>query len=170
MIAILISAALMGQTGAFDTGQKIRHEANLMIMGMQGVDYETANVLNGSNYTPEQAKAIAVQRRREAVAQITREMDAAAKKSRDGVKQLVKDWSTLNVMLDKIAEGKMTFPDDQVETARGMIRRSMAIAEKYSAEKMAVRNVRVAAKTHVKKAESALAVLEKASPAQKKAP
>jgi hypothetical protein len=163
MIAILISAVLC-QSTAFDTGAKIRHESNKMIMGMQGVDYETADVLNGSNLTVDQARVIAAQRRQAAIAQINRDMAAVQKQTRETIKNVVKSWATLNEMFGRIERGEMTFPADKVEPARGMIRTCIGAAAPYAENKLLPRNVRTAAKAHIKKAEAAMTVLEKQNP------
>jgi hypothetical protein len=173
MIAILISTVMIGQTNALDTGAKMRHEANKMIMGMQNVPYDVADVLNGSNYSVEQATEIAAQRRQMRAVQEQREMAAMQKQLHAATKDVVKGWSKLNAMYDKIVDESFVLPDQERPTMRGFLRKDIDMTTKTIEMRTTSRNVRMAAKAHLKKAEAALAVLDKqGSPpdAQKKAP
>lgn len=173
MIAtILISAALIGQTTALDTGAKMRHEANKMIMGMQNVPYDVADVLNGSNLSVEQATEIAAQRRQQRAIQERHEMAAMQKQAHTATKDLVKGWSKLNGLYDMIVDGSKVIPDQERPTARGHIRKDIEITSRMAESKTTSRNVRMAARSHLKKAEAALAVLDKqgSPPEQKKTP
>ena len=175
MIAILISAALMGQTGSFDTGAKMRHEANKMIMGMQNVPYDVADVLNGSNYSVEEATAIAAQRRQQK-ADLERRMMANMKKMiREGGSKLVKGWAELDKKYAMIANETLVIPDQERPTARGLIRQDIQNTTEFLAPNSVYkpnRNQRIAATNHLKKAEAALAMLDKqgSPPETKKAP
>ena len=170
MIAILISAALVGQTGSFDTGARMRHEANKMIMGMQNVPYDVADVLNGSNYSVEQATRIAAQRRQQRESELRRQLVDLSKINHERTKMLVKNWATLNEAYDKIITGKIVVPSDKIEATRGMMRQTLDSTLAYEKNKSIPRNVRTAARAHIKKTEAALAVLEKDAPAQKDTP
>lgn len=173
MIAILISTVMIGQTSALDTGAKMRHEANKMIMGMQNVPYDVADVLNGSNYSVEQATEIAAQRRQLRAVQLRQDMATMQKQIHETTKNIVKNWSKLNATYDQIVDGTKVIPDQERPTARGHIREDIEITSRMAESRTTSRNVRMAAKAHLKKAEAALAVLDKqGSPpdAQKKAP
>lgn len=172
MIAILISMALMGQTDSLATGAKIRHESNKMIMGMQNVPYDVADVLNGSNYTVEQATAIAAQRRAAANAKMNTAIREMNGQYRDAAKKSFKMWGELDKFYEKIADGSMIIPDQERPTARGHIRSDIEATTKFLQPiglNAPSRNLRKAAETHIKKAEAALAVLDKqGSPPEEK--
>ena len=172
MIAILISTAMIGQAGAFDSGAKIRHESNKMIMGIHNVPYDVADVLNGSSYTVEQATEIAAQRRQMREMQLRKDMAAMQKQIHEGTKGIVKGWSKLNTAYDQIIDGTKVIPDQERPTARGHIRTDIEITNRMVEMKTTSRNVRMAAKAHIKKAEAALAVLDKqgSPPEEKKTP
>lgn len=173
MIAtILISAALIGQTTALDTGAKMRHEANKMIMGMQNVPYDVADVLNGSNYSVEQATEIAAQRRQQRAIQERQEMAAMQRQLHTATKDVVKGWSKLNAMYDKIVDGSFVLPDQERPTMRGFLRRDIESTTRTIEMGTTSRNVKMAARSHLKKAEAALAILDKqgSPPEQKKTP
>ena len=161
MIAILISTVMIGQVGSFDSGAKMRHEANKMIMGMQNVPYDVADVLNGSNYTVEQATEIAAQRRQQRAMQERQGMAAMQRQLHTATKDIVKGWSKLNGLYDMIVDGSKVIPDQERPTARGHIRKDIEITSRMAESKTTSRNVRIAAKAHLKKAEAALAVLDK---------
>ena len=164
MIAILISTAMIGQAGAFDSGAKIRHEANKMIMGMQNVPYDVADVLNGSNYSVEQATEIAAQRRQLRAMQERKDFAALQKQLHAATKTATKQWTTLDKFYDKIVDGSLVLPDHERPTARGHIRTDIESTTLYITPPFSnsfSRNVRNAAKAHLKKAEAALAVLDK---------
>lgn len=172
MLSILVSAALIGQAGAFDSGAKIRHEANKMLMGIHNVPYDVADVLNGSNYSVEQATEIAAQRRQLREMQLRQDMAAMQKQIHEGTKNVVKGWSKLNTAYDQIIDGTKVIPDQERPTARGHIRTDIDNTSRMAESKTVSRNVRMAAKAHIKKAEAALAVLDKqgSPPEEKKAP
>jgi len=161
MIAFLISTVMIGQVGSFDSGAKMRHEANKMIMGMQNVPYDVADVLNGSNCSVEQATEIAAQRRQLREMQLRQDMAAMQKQIHEGTKNIVKGWSKLNTAYDQIIDGTKIIPDQERPTARGHIRTDIEITSRMAEMKTTSRNVRIAAKAHLKKAEAALAVLDK---------
>ena len=161
MIAILISTVMIGQTNALDTGAKMRHEANKMIMGMQNVPYDVADVLNGSNYSVEQATEIAAQRRQLRAVQLRQDMATMQKQIHETTKNIVKNWSKLNATYDQIIDGTKIIPDQERPTACGHIRTDIEITSRMAESRTTSRNVRMAAKAHLKKAEAALAVLDK---------
>lgn len=164
MIAILISITMLGQSDSLATGAKIRHEANKMIMGMQNVPYDVADVLNGSNYSVEQATRIAAQRRQQKAIEEQRERQLLVKSMQSNLKFIVKGWEELNKSYDLIITGKVVCPADQLEATRGKLRQSIQTATQLAEDTRFPRNARLAAKAHVKKAEAALAVLEKQNP------
>lgn len=173
MIAILMTVAVLGQTDAFSQGAKIRMEANRMIMGMQGVPYDVADVLNGSNYSVEEATAIAAQRRAAAEIRLMANMRKAEKEFHDISKKAFKQWVELNKFYDKIADGSFVLPDQERPTAREHIRNDIAATSEYLKPAFGAfnpsRGMRNAAKMHIKKAEAALAVLDKqGSPPEEK--
>ncbi len=175
MIAILISAALLGQTNSLDTGAKMRHEANKMIMGMQNVPYDVADVLNGSNYSVEEATSIAVQRRAAAQARMAANFRVAEKEFREVAKKSLKLWAELDKYYVKIADETLVIPDQERSTARGHIRTDIEATRRFLTPfgaNQPTRNMRIAATNHIKKAEAALAVLDKqgSPPETKEAP
>lgn len=163
MIAILISIALIGQSDSFASGAKIRHESNKMIMGMHNVPYDVADVMNGSNYSVEQATRIAAQRRQQQAREDAQQRDATIRQLRAGLSKATKNWATMNSFYDKIVSGELVIPDQERPTARGHIRTDISgtsgLVRDFGPQ--LPRNVRKAAEAHLKKAEAALAVLEK---------
>jgi 2-oxo-4-hydroxy-4-carboxy--5-ureidoimidazoline (OHCU) decarboxylase len=174
MIAILISAVLAQSSGA-ELGAKIRHESNQMIMRMHNVPYDVADVLNGSNYSVEEATAIAAQRRQQK-ADLERRMMANMKKMiREGGSKLVKGWAELDKKYAAIANETLIVPDQERPTARGLIRQDIQNTTEFLAPNSVYkpnRNQRIAATNHLKKAEAALAMLDKqgSPPETKKTP
>lgn len=164
MITILISMAMLAQSDSLASGARMRAEANKMIMGMQNVPYDVADVLNGSSYTVEQATEIAAQRRRQKALQEARERQAIVKSMQNNLKFILKGWVELEKGYDLIITGKIVCPDAQLEATRGKLRQSIQTATILAEDNRFPRNARTAAKAHVKKAEAALAVLEKQNP------
>lgn len=175
MITILISAALIGQNAQLE-GAKMRIEVNQMIMGMKNVPYDVADVLNGSNYTVEQATEIAAQRRAFSELRMMADLRKADKEFHETAKKAFKLWTQLDQFYDKIVDGSLVIPDQERPTARGHIRNDIAASAEYLRPSIGAfnpsRNLRNAAKTHIKKAEAALAVLDKqgSPPEEKKTP
>ena len=176
MITILISTVMIGQAGAFDSGAKIRHESNKMLMGIHNVPYDVADVLNGSSYTVEQATEIAAQRRAFAELRMMQNLRKADKEFHETAKKSFKLWTQLDRFYDKIVDGSLVIPDQERPTARGHIRGDIAASAEYLKPAFGSfnpsRNLRNAAKAHIKKAEAALAVLDKqgSPPEEKKTP
>lgn len=175
MIAILISAALIDQTNSLDTGAKMRHEANKMLMGIHNVPYDVADVLNGSNYSVEEATAIAAQRRHQRQAQIQRDYKATIAVIDGEARKIAKRWPDMDKFYDQIIAETLIIPDQERPTGRGHIRTDIQITTKMldpNGVYKLTRNQRIAAKNHLKKAEAALAVLDKqgSPPETKEAP
>lgn len=164
MITILISMAMLAQSDSLASGARMRAEANKMIMGMQNVPYDVADVLNGSSYTVEQATEIAAQRRRMRAAEEQRQRQAEIKDIQSKLKQIVKNWAEMEKAYDLIITGKVVCPADQLEVTRGRLRRTLDTTALIAERRDFPRNVRTAAKAHLKKGEAALAVLEKQNP------
>ncbi len=175
MLAILISAVLAQSSGA-EMGARIRYESNQMIMQMQNVPYDVADVLNGSNYSVEEAASIAAQRRQQRAEAERRLMLSMQKQTRESVSKITKSWVQLDKKYAQIADETLILPDQERPTARGLIRQDIEITNRILNPPFGVqepsRNVRIAAKNHLKKAEAALAVLDKqgSPPETKKTP
>ena len=130
MIAILISAAVLAQSSGAELGAKIRYESNQMIMRMQNVPYDVADVLNGSNYSVEEATAIAAQRRQQREAELSRQNKAARVAIDAGIRKITKQWTNLDKAYVKIADETFIVPDQERPTLRGRIRSDIADTKK----------------------------------------
>lgn len=165
MIAIIVSFVMIGQTDAFEIGVKMRADSNRMLMGIHGISYEVADILNGSNLTVAQAKHIFAQRQAEEAAQNAILLRSAKRNIAQSSAVIVKVWDKQNQTYQKLIETK-EIPEAVASQMRGLIRADIEntsqILNRAATDKSVPKNLRTAARAHMNKAKAALDRLERA--------
>lgn len=164
MIGIIVSLVMIGQTDSFDMGAKIRTESNKMLMGIYGVSYEVADILNGSNLSVDQAKHIFAQRQAAEARKNAEESKALKKVMATTATQLVKKWDVSNQSYQRIID-MSEIPESIASQMRGVVRQDIQLTaqllDRAAGDKTFPKNMRTAARAHLNKAKAALDRLER---------
>ena len=131
-----------------------------MLMGMYGVSYDVADVLNGSNLSVEQATEIAARRQQARAYQDQQDFMAAQKQNRAIAKAALKDLTEMNKIHQEIACGIIIVPDEMLDSIVANLKKQIVNLTRISKDPLTSRNFRTAARTAAKHAEAALETLK----------